>query len=177
MSLYIAVELDDKTKQLLSEKQLILKQNCKGDIEDPTRFHITIDFLGNDTQNIDLVIEAMKQVDKECNFKKIDAIAKNFYTFNNNSVVSWIGVENSFDLYKIKYALREAYEKVGYNPPKDKHDGYTPHITMAYNFECNDNISKEFDGIPFIIDNVSLWNGFKCNDEYIHNKIFGINLK
>ena len=92
MSLYIAVELDDKTKQLLSEKQLILKQNCKGDFEDPTRFHITIDFLGNDTQNIDLVIEAMKQVDKECNFKKIDAIAKNFYTFNNNSVVSWIGV-------------------------------------------------------------------------------------
>jgi 2'-5' RNA ligase len=61
---------------------------------------------------------------------------------------------------------------------KDSHDGYTPHITMGYNVKEGPDLIKEFNGIPIIVDNITLW-GYapKVNKVHIANTLYRINLK
>ena len=175
MSLYLAIEIDNDTKKLLSEKQVYLKQHASGEFEDPTRFHITLRFLSENEEQNELAMKALKLFEQIYNPKSFEITAKNFCRFPQG--VSWIGVHNSLNLYQMKYQIEDCLEKVGFPLKKDKHKGYTPHITMGYNVEEKDSLIKEFEGIPMKVTNISLWNGFKCNDKYIHNKLYGINLK
>ena len=84
----------------------------------------------------------------------------------------WIGVDNSWLLYDIRYKLREIYTEVGYTPAPDKFKGYTPHITMAYNIDMKPNIEMKPVTIP--LTNISLWNSFKVNDAYVDNVLYSI---
>ncbi|MFW6007919.1 MAG: RNA 2',3'-cyclic phosphodiesterase [archaeon] len=175
-SLYIAVEIDNETKKELEKKQLILKQNSEdGDFEDSTKFHITVRFLADNEKDSHLAIEGLKLFEERYKSKRFTVEAKNFYNFEQG--VSWVGVHNSMPLYKIKYQIEECLKEVGFPLKEDTHDGYTPHITMGYNVKENNNWNKEFKAISFIVDNISLWNGFKANDTYIHNKLYGVKLE
>lgn len=181
-SLYIAVEFDNETKKKLEKKQLILKQNSKnGDFEDSSKFHITIRFLSKNEEHSDLAIEGLKLFKQKYPYSKFKVNAANFYRFEQG--VSWIGVHNSFPLYKIKYQLEECLKEVGFPLKKDTYNGYTPHITMGYNVDELENWNKEFEPIEIEIDNINLWNGFKVYDSndnkeknyvHIHNKLFDV---
>jgi 2'-5' RNA ligase len=175
MSLYLAVELSDQDKRKLSVEQVKLKQNAKGDWEDPTRFHITVSFLNEDCIEPDLAIEGLKLYETNFNPHKFDIIAKDFFKFEQG--VMWVGLNNSLPLYSVKHDIDDCLRSVGYPMKKDKHPGYTPHITMGYGVHDEDTLVKTFEGIPMTITNVSLWNGFKANGVYIHNKLFGVNFK
>lgn len=178
MSLYLAVEIPEDIKRKLAVPQTTLKQNClDGEWEDPTKFHITVRFLteDNDYETQKKAIEALKLFEVTYQPKKFEIIAKNFYKFEQG--VMWIGVHNSFPLYEIKYQIEDCFKKVGRELPKDQFEGYTPHITMGYNVKEKPNFNQEFEGIPIVIDNVSLWPSIKANDSYIHNKLFGVNFK
>lgn len=175
-SLYIAVEFNDEDKAKLAEKQLYLKQNSKkGDFEDPTKFHITVKFLSNNDIDNELAIKALQLFKERYKVNKFNITAKDFYQFDHN--VSWIGVNNSLPLYEIKYQLDDCLKEVGFPLKKDKFKQYTPHITMGYNVIHNDDFNSKFDGINICIDNISLWNGFKANDKYIHNFIYRVDFE
>lgn len=174
MSLWLAVELNDDIKKKLAKEQVLLKQNCKkGDFEDPTRFHITVKYLSDEIINHECVIKAMQKYKddfKPCRFK---ITARDFYKFEQG--VMWVGVHQSLPLYIMKKNIEKCLNEVGYNLPKDKHKQYTPHITMGYNVQELNSLNNKFNGIEIDVDNLSLWNSFKANDVYIHNKMYSIN--
>lgn len=175
MSLYLAVEIDDESKKLLNEKQVYLKQNAIGNFEDPTRFHITVRYLSKDEVNNKEAIEGLKLFDKLYHPSKFEIIAKDFHRFDKG--VEWIGVDNSLPLYEIKYQIEDCLLKSNFPLKEDKFKGYTPHITMGYDVEELSTLNNKFEGIPIIINNISLWNGFKANGEHIHSFIYRVNFK
>jgi 2'-5' RNA ligase len=176
MSLYLAVEISDADKKKLAAKQVYLKQNCvEGEFEDPTRFHITVRFISEGQEQHEKIIEALTLWEQTCQPKKFEILAKNFGKFPQG--VMWIGVNECLPLYQAKYQIEECCQKVGNQLRKDDHPNYIPHITMGYDVQESPTLNKEFEGIPIVVDNISLWNGFKANDVYIHNKLFDIKLK
>lgn len=177
-SLYLAFDLKKEDIDKLSLKQTMLKQNSTGDFSDPSGFHITCSFIGETEKDNELVIEAMKNFRDELQFDKtngpINLEAKNFYQFNKN--VCWIGVNNSFPLYKIKKGIEKHMRLVGYQAKKDKFNGFTPHITMGYNVFINEDFNKTFNEIPITVEKLSLWHSLKCNGVHIKNSLFEIEL-
>ena len=172
--LWLSMDIDDyNARNNLAYYQTMMKQQCNGDWEEPSAFHITIDFLGEDETDYDKAEEAMHIFHQRYN--KYDYIGKSLYgnlvnTFEGG--VLWIGVDNSWLLYDIRYKLREIYTEVGYTPAPDKFKGYTPHITMAYNIDMKPSIEMKPVTIP--LTNISLWNSFKVNDAYVDNVLYSI---
>jgi len=176
MSLYLAVEISDEDKNKLAEKQVYLKQHCTAEeFEDPTKFHITVRFVSENEQQHEKIIEALKLWQEKYQLSKFQVTAKNFGQFEQG--VIWIGVHDCLPLYQMKHQIEECCIEVGNQLRKDDFPNYIPHITMGSGVQESSSLNTVFDGIPILVDNVSLWNGFKCNDSYIHNKLFDIKLK
>ena len=165
-SLYMSVDITDRqTIDSLKYCQILAKQKIKGNFVDDNSFHITVDFLGDNETDINLVKEAMNLF-KE----RYGEEYHSFYVFANtlnrfDMGAAWIDVNNSFKLYQIHYLLQQLYQEVGYQKKKDKFEGYTPHITFAYDTE--EFIPFKLPRTPILVDNISLWNSPKMNGEYI----------
>lgn len=175
-SLYLAVDFNNETKELLAKKQILLKQYSTGEWEDPSKFHITVKFLAEEQINANTALLAMKMFDEMYKPNKFEVIANGFRQFDHG--VAWIGVDNSFPLYQIKYQIEECLRKCNFPLQPERFDGYTPHITMAYDFN-NPNLGTiNFqEPLPLIVDNLSLWASPKCNDTYITNCLYRSNFK
>lgn len=180
MSIYFAVEFDNKTIQKLKQKQLIIKQNCKqGDFVQPETFHITILFgVGGDSHNarsdyIKVLDEFGRRFKNK--YKPFNIKLQNFGQFPNGGEegnVVWIGVRDSFPLYQIKKDLEKVIEDMGVKKEKSQFPNYIPHITMAYNCILNEGFQTQFeDDEPITIKSICLWDSFKTNDTYIYNKV------
>jgi 2'-5' RNA ligase len=179
MSLYLAIELNDQTKSQLAIYQTVLKQNSvSGEFDDPTRFHITVRFLSEDCVEPNLAIQALKLYETLYKPKKFEISAQNFGTFDGDDPATWIGVNNCLPLYQLKHDVDDCLETVGYPMPKDKFPNYVPHITMGFGLQIKPEFNLKFEpGISIVIDNVSLWNGFKANDTYIANYLYKVQMK
>jgi len=173
-SLYLAIDFNNETKQLLAKKQLLLKQTSTGEWEDPSRFHITVKFLAEEQVNANTALLAMKMFDEMYKPNKFEVIANGFRQFEQG--VAWIGVDKSFPLYQIKYDIDECLKKCNFPLQQEKFDGYIPHITMAYNFN-NPNLEAINFQEPqhIVVDNLSLWASPKCNDTYVTNCLYRVN--
>mgnify|MGYP000863366117 CR=1 FL=1 len=174
--LWMSMDIDDElaTNQL-AYYQTLLKQKTHGDWEDPEDFHITLDYIGEDESGADKVVEAMHLFEKE-----IDSSMYNQYIFGNkvnrfDGGAMWVGVDNSFRLYQIHYGLEEKLKQVGYQKPKSKFVGYTPHITMAYNTPKID-FTFKMNKVAIPLSNITLWNSFKVNGQYVDNFLYRIDL-
>ena len=104
----------------------------------------------------------------------------NQYIFGNkvnrfDGGAMWVGVDNSFRLYQIHYGLEEKLKQVGYQKPKSKFVGYTPHITMAYNTPKID-FTFKMNKVAIPLSNITLWNSFKVNGQYVDNFLYRIDL-
>lgn len=172
--LWLSMDIENTaTQNQIAYYQTILKSKTYGDWEDPTNFHITLDFLGEDETDSDKVIEAMKLFEKENTLY-------NQYVFGNkinrfDKGVLWMGVDDCQKLYDIHYALEDKFKEVGYQKAPDKFKEYTPHITLAYNAP-NENYDIETSKVPILVSNITLWNSFKVNGEYVTNYLYKIDL-
>lgn len=175
MSLYLAFEISNEDKKKLENKQIYLKQNAYGDFSDPTTFHITLIFLSEHKNQSYLAIKALDLFKEKYNIKPFYVNACNFNRFEQG--VEWIGINDFFPLIQIKKKMEECLKSVQFNLKKDNYPNYVPHITMGYNIEEYPSLNRQFEEIPILIDNISLWSSIKCNGQHIHNKIYGINFK
>ena len=171
--LWFSMDIDDATIQnKIAYVQTLLKQQTQADWQDPTTFHITLDYIGDTDNDSELVVEAMKMYEKEIVFNKPVLIANKINYFDK---VVWMGVDNSMPLYQIHYALEQNLKEVGYQKPESKFASYTPHITLAYN-TVNTEANVDFEPFEIPITNITLWNSFKCNGSYIENYLYKIRL-
>ena len=174
MSLFIMVDFSNETKQKLLEKQLILKQNCIGEWENSTAFHITVEFLSEELTQPNEAIRAMRSLD-QLQYQKFEIIAKDFKNFDNN--VYWMGVHNCFELYQIKYDVEKFLKQENFNLKPSKFKGYIPHITMGYNVEELKEFNKVCNGTKILVDNICLWHSYKINDSYVQDCLYRVDLK
>lgn len=182
MSIYYAVEFDERTIQRLKEKQLLLKQNSKqGNFVQPETFHITVMFCvgGYTGYSRSDYIKALDEFGKRYKhkYRPFNLRLQNFGQFpgeqSDEGNIVWVGVRDSFPLYQIKKDLEETIKsmQIKMEPPQFK--GYTPHITMAYNCILNDGFNTLFEeDEPVPIRSICLWDSFKANDTYIYNKVY-----
>lgn len=184
MSIYFAVEFDEKTNQRLKEKQFLIKQNSiQGDFVQPETFHITLTFCvgGDGGYSRGDYINALDEFGKRFKekHKPFDLKLQNFCKFpgrNDNGDVVWVGVRDSFPLYEIKNDLEETIQSLQVKIEKSQHNGYTPHITMAYDCILKDGFSTLFEeDEPVTIKSIVLWDSFKAgkngNESHVYNKV------
>ena len=174
--LWLSMDIKDSLVQnQIAYWQSFIKTKVQADYENPTAFHITIDFLGEDETEFEKVVEAMHLFEKEYDGFNQHVFANKIGRFDGGAM--WMGVDDSFKLYKIRYLMREKYKLVNYTPAPDKFKGYTPHITLAYNAPENFDYSAiKTTKIPVPVSNITLWNSFKVNGEYVSNVLYSIDL-
>lgn len=173
-SLWLSMDIDSKVAQdQIAYYQTILKSKTYGDWEDPTQFHITLDYLGKDETDFEKVVEAMKLFEKENTLFNQYVFANKINRFDGGAL--WMGVDECQKLYDIHYAIEEKFKQVGYQKAPDKFEGYTPHITLAFNTpEIDYEIKTK--KIPVPVTNITLWNSFKVNGQYVSNYLYKIDL-
>lgn len=172
MSLWLAIEFDNETKELIHNKQIELKiQYPEAKYELFDKFHITVNFLTDNNLLIQDANKLLNYIKNNYDLKQFEVELSGYRKFDQNCC--WIGMNNSFELYKIKYLIDEVINKLNLNF-KDKFKEYIPHITIAYDFK-ND-IDVDFNVIPIKIKTLSLWQSYKCNDTYMQNVINRVNL-
>lgn len=171
-SLYLAVMIDDKkTRDALAFYQTLVKQKVSNgpDWVQPETFHVTVDFLGDTERDADLVVDALKDVERRITRHNEFVFASGVHRFEQGA--AWVGVNQSLKLYQVRNALREAMTARGYELPKSRFDGYTPHITLGFDVPDVD-LSVSGFNIPVAFDNITVWNSFKCNGSYVENSLY-----
>jgi 2'-5' RNA ligase len=133
-----------------------------------------MDFLSDDEKEFDIVVQALKMFEKNnYEFKNQYVFASGINRFDMNA--TWIGLNDSLKLYKIKYLINDYLKQLGFDKKKSKFKEYVPHITLGFNCE-NKPINIKVNKIAIPVDNITLWNSFKCNGKYISNYLYAVNL-
>ena len=175
VNVYIAMNIiDADVLAKLAAKQVLASQQVTGDFEPPEAFHVTLDYLGDiDTEDIPKVIDAVKLV--EANAKQLDiagryVYARNAHRFNMGAM--WIGMDQSMVLYRIHHALLDAMAYMGLEHRKDDFDGYTPHITIAYDTP-DQSVDIGTDVVAVPVNNITVWDSsVKCGGAYLANSLY-----
>lgn len=179
MGLYYAIEFENDIKNKLYQKQVEIKQNStSGDFSDKEGFHITVTYIGKDINNRKQYMDALDLYKEKYNPEPFELKLQNINSFNNGGEgeIVWIGVKDSLPLYEIKHNLTSLLHEINAPIEKDKHGGYTPHITMGYNVVLKEDFKRKFeDTTPIKVKSICLWDSFKANDTYITNKIYEVN--
>lgn len=165
MRSFIAIELDDYTKNLLNGVQLKLKQHgIKGNYSRPENFHLTLKFLGDiDLPVFNEVVHIIKKVafSNQCFVLKLSGLG----IFNRGSkMIIWSGLEKSNRLLKVYSELQTELENL--LPNIDKRE-YMPHITLVrevkYSGETVDFISGVALDHQFEVAGISLMESTRIN--------------
>ena len=174
--LWLSMDIKNPMEQnQIAYWQSYMKTKVKAEWENPTAFHITLDFLGEDETDFEKVEQAMRLFEQNYDKYNQYIFANKINRFDGGAM--WMGVDDSMKLYEIHYLMREYYKQVGYIPAPSKFEGYTPHITLAYNSPQDfDYSSIKTTKIPLLVSNVTLWNSFKVNGEYVDNILYSVDL-
>ena len=167
--LWLAMNITDPmTIAMLKNSQTNAKQIIPGDYVDDTSFHITIDYIGKETDdNVKKVQQAMQifQDNYAKDFPAFYVFASTLNRFDRGA--AWLDVSGAFKLFQIRYIFDDIYKQVNYQHPERDFKSYVPHITMAFN--TPEFAPIKMSKIPVLVDNVTLWNSPKVNDSYVNS--------
>ncbi len=119
MRLFIAIDPDNEDHFKEIQKQL-----PKANATYPSKFHLTLKFLG-DTEKKDEIIKELKQV----KFQPFTLKTTHLGVFPNEDYIRvvWLGLEENKRLTKLQQDIEKALEKFNFKKDFDFH----PHITLA----------------------------------------------
>ena len=150
MRLFIAVQLNDETKNAVTSAQEKLRQSkVGGRYTDTLKLHLTLAFIG-EYGNTDHVLEAMEQVHFESFPLKLGGHIGSF------GDLLWAGLEQSDDLEKLTRQIRHSLAE--HHIPFDKKK-FNPHITMLRNTQISNHAdisSLNVDKTVMTVSEVSL---------------------
>lgn len=175
MALFLAVTLsnEDKNKLHIPYNYAISNSSCPR-YEDPSAYHITMKKIAENDQNTE-IIRLLSEYQRRCTHKKFNVNIKNFYHFDGN--IEWMGVNDSLPLYEMKKEIETLAKEMNITIAEDKFS-YTPHVTVGFDFQENEGFNHNFDSIPVLVDNITLW-GFdeKVNGTHISDILYTVSLK
>ena len=189
MRLFTAINLSDRSRQLLLDKVNILKNNIEQDLKwvDPENWHVTLKFLGDTKkEKAEKVKEDITQI---ASFNKSFPVILNkvgAFPHLNHPKVLYVGVNEGFaELTQIQEKLENKLYERGYSRENRR---YTPHLTLARSRKnTNFNILSDklknfaeknnFIKIYFKADRISLMKSELTSQGPIYEEVFAKNLQ
>lgn len=174
MRVFIGVVLNDSVKEALFEVEQQLKLHCtRGNFTPLSNFHLTLQFIGDAT---DTEVEQFKAVIRETaeEVQSFDILLNNLGEFpkKNRSVV-WAGPDSETKVTELYDIL---HDQLSQNELDIQKKPFTPHITLGRNLaltEPFDQITKKlsWDKIPVKIDNITLFESVRINDQLVYRPL------
>ncbi|SHH91915.1 RNA 2',3'-cyclic phosphodiesterase [Clostridium grantii] len=175
MRVFISIELSKKIKKYLYEIQVGIHDNVeKGNFSDIENFHITLKYIGEQTQDEVLSLKkAIKKTATKLVPFKIQTDTLGFFLRGNKKII-WMGLtEKECLLDELFMNLEEELEKIGI---KKEVRSFTPHITLLrdailkgnFNILQNNINSKE----NINVEAISLMESIKINGKLTYIPIY-----
>lgn len=180
MRLFIAVNINSRSKKLIAKKLEILKTELNSDIKwvEKDKWHLTLKFIGEvSTEKKEKLIEALKNINfseqnKYIQFNKVDA----FPSLNTAKVI-YLALNKGRDVLKDLHGRLEK-ELLKYGFESDQRP-YIPHLTLGRNKNESLSIKKELDKNHFVniyaqIKSISLYKSELRADGSEYFELFSI---
>lgn len=175
MRLFIAIELNDQIKSVLSSIQNDLKRYMtKGNPTSTDNFHITLRFIGEVNEE---EAEKLKKVVNEAaaQTKPFTLYLSELGHFpRKNKEIIWAGVKGQMEeLFKLKDKLESELEAAGFS--KEERD-YTPHISLVRQAVLErgyDEVKEELT-VPedeITVESIALMESKRIDDELVYRAI------
>ncbi len=164
MRLFIAINFDEVTKEKLIAIQNKLKVCSAGNFSKPENLHLTILFLGE--------VEDYVQVIKCINAHFNKLIELSFYktgNFNNN--IYWVGIRHNPVLNELYSNICNDLIKDGFNIYQNKR--FTPHVTLGRKVSLTAKPNLLFEEFSMTATRVSLMESLRINGKLMYKEIFG----
>lgn len=170
MRVFVAIELDDNTKQAISNSQQYIKKYATNySLVNVSNLHLTLQFVGEaDTNQIDKIIDCIKAVKA-----KVTPFAFTLFyfgTFKNNTI-TYLGGKESKELRNIHNLLYDELVSCGFTNIEDK---FTPHITIARKTKyqnADELLQTKLHKIVLNCDNITLFHSYR-EGELIYKPLY-----
>ena len=175
MRLFYAIDLDEKTRDLIQQATEPLRRQAKGGrwmrIEN---LHLTLVFLGEtEPDQLQLLSEILQEA--ACSIPAFTLTFSGYGTFGRHGEILWMGVSNEPYLQQLVSTLRlklTSHQKVVDMRP------YKPHLTLARQVQP---VAKafSFDGPPILypVQDVVLMESLRKEGHLIYRPIYRTSLK
>ncbi len=128
---FIAVEIDDQTRQKISELISTLKKS-NADIKwiTDSQMHLTLKFLGNiDKDKVQGISDSISNISDNFNSFKIAFSKIGAFPSLNHPAVIWLGIDKGAESLKtLNEKIETALEKLGF---KRESREFKPHLTLG----------------------------------------------
>jgi len=176
LRLFIAVNCDDETKNLLLSVQDIIKsQSIKGNFSRPENLHLTLAFLGETPEE---QVPAICSVIKEALHPPFAPFALAFsqtgYFTHSGKELWWIGAEHSDPslsiLKKIRRRITDGLSSQGI---AFDNRAFNPHITLGREIKHTAPIAIERQEIIFPVSRISLMKSERVGGVLVYTEVYG----
>lgn len=164
MRLFTAVDISERSRELIERKVNILKENLDENLKwvEKENWHVTLNFLGDcEEEKKDEVIQSLKSLELATDLDYIQFNELNAFPSLENPKVLYLGVKRGNDYLKnLNQLLEIELKKLGFEEEKRE---FTPHLTLARNknhaeldFEA-DFLKNSFINIFSYLDSLTLY--------------------
>lgn len=179
MRLFIAINLEEKLKEVFLNKIDLLKEkSSSGRFSSEENLHITLAFIG-ETEDVSGVEAAMDKV----SLQKFEIVFGNMGKFVRKSGdIYFIGIKKNRNLYSLYRQLNTALIEEGF--PTDKRE-FTPHLTLGRNIVLKN--KRDFDEylkksmgeteLKMNVGKISLMKSEIKDGRIRYTEIYSVNLK
>jgi len=175
MRLFFAVEFDDKTRDVLTDKQNMLKRNTlKANFTLRDNLHLTLRFIGEvQPSDLPVLTEIQNLVPGRHNPFTLE-ISKIGTFGRGTGTIVWAGIKESRELTELQRDLENEIAARGFKP---ENRPYKPHITLAREFVPAGDIDKIINGIgilqhKFDVRSISLMESTRVNGKLTYLCIY-----
>lgn len=176
--LFIAIELDSNTKQIM--KSIIEKMkewNIKGKFVDVEHMHLTLVFLGNVyEERIREIIETIETLDASDLYLEMDKIG---HFSKREGRIYWIGIKNNARLLKIQAGILKSLAEKGFVAEERE---YIPHLTFARRVKGYDKLDidssiSDIENLKIPVNYIDLISSENIRGKLIHSVVYRKALK
>jgi len=131
MRVFIAIELEDRSKRIVSEAQRTIQKNLKGiKWVEYENLHITLKFLGDlDEGKVERVKKVIKKVSSDTDGFYVSGGSFGAFPTPHKARVLFFGIKEGKDhIYNLFEKLEQELGKIGFEREKKP---YHPHITVG----------------------------------------------
>lgn len=176
MRVFVAIPFPQPVKDLL--KTLAQPAVLKAKWEHPDNYHLTLRFIGEvNDETYDRYVAALKAIQAPAFHMTLQGVGRFPTESRKPAHILWVGITPVPELIRLERAISAVLEANGL--PKDKHETYHPHMTLARfkdtpSSEALDQYLKEnasFQTEPLFIDAFVMYQSILTPERAIYKEI------
>jgi len=180
MRVFIAIEFSKEIKDYMYRVQQDLKVSMeKGNFSNVENFHITLRFIGEQSQDSVLALKQAIEKTAACGISfKVQTGTIGFFPKGNKKVL-WMGIINEEALLeKLFLSLELELEKIGI---KKEEKPFSPHITLVREAILKEDFiilkqNTRLENKEICVDNISLMESTRINEKLTYIPLYVCNI-